>query len=163
MTKAGFTGSFLCLLLPAIAFARLGETEEQLIARFGQPGLRAKEMIFAQGKNREFGVKLGFRQDDWTIECAIIDGRSSRESYQKRGEWTDDHMRTVLNANGQGSKWTEISKPDVRKYLREWRREDGGTAVWRTTGMTVEHPAYARARGLAEAKAKAEAGKIPKI
>jgi hypothetical protein len=163
MTKAAFIG-FALLLLPASAFARLGETEEQLIARFGQPGFRAKEQIFAQGKNREFGVKLGFRQDDWTIECAIIQGRSSRESYHKSGEWTEDHFRTVLNANGQGAKWTDISKPEVRKLLREWRREDGGTAVWHMgVGMTVEHPAYARARDLAEAKAKAEAGKIPKI
>ena len=154
----------LLLLFPSLTLARLGETEQELVARFGGPASRAKEITLTQGKIIDFGSKLTFRQGDWTIVCAIIDGRSAREVYHKRGEWTEDQFTTVLTSNGQGAKWTDISKPSVRKLAREWRREDGAKAIWRMgVAMSVTQPAYERAKVNAEAKAKSDASRLPKI
>lgn len=155
----------LLLLIPSLAYARLGETEAQLVARFGAPVSRAKEITITQGKFVDFGQKLTFKQNDWRIECAVIDGHSAREVYYHPGEWAEDQFTTVLTANAQGVKWTDISKDLRRKLMREWRRADGGTASWRQAGssMEVTHPAYVRAKELAEAKAKAAASRIPKI
>jgi len=154
----------LLLTVPSLACARLGETEEQLVARFGAAATKAKEITLTQGKIIEFGTKLTFRQGDWSIECAITDGRSSREVYHKQGEWTEDQFATVLNSNSQGGKWTDTSKAMVKKVAREWRRDDGATAVWQMgTGMVVTQPAYLRAKEKAEAKAKADARRVPKI
>jgi len=158
--------SYLLLLslLPSIAFARLGETEKQLTARFGAVVSRAKEITLTQGKIIEFGLKLTFRRGDWSIECSIIDGRSAREVYYKPGDWTEDQFTTVLASNAQGARWTDISNVAARKFAREWRREDGASATWQMgVAMSVTHPAYRRAKEKAEAKAKADAARIPKI
>ncbi|MBS0631651.1 MAG: hypothetical protein JSS11_07030 [Verrucomicrobia bacterium] len=155
---------FLLFLLPASLFARLGEREAELTARFGPPLSRAKETTAQHGRVVEFGVRLNYRQGDWFITCVIVDGRSAREFYNKGDEWTEDQFTTVLAANSQGARWTDISKPSTLKLAREWRRADGATASWqKIQGMDVIQPAYVRARNLAEAKAKAEASRIPKI
>jgi hypothetical protein len=156
--------SYLLLLLPSLAFARLGETETQLSARFGAPASRANEITLTQGKIVEFGLKLTFRQDDWTIESAIIDGRCARETYHKPGDWTDDQFTTILTSNAQGTRWADVSKDSVRKLVREWRRTDGAIAIWQMgVGMSVTHPAYQRAKDKAEANAKTDAARLPKI
>jgi hypothetical protein len=150
--------------LPLCGFARLGETEQQLEKRFGAPNSRTKEITLGQGKVIEFGTKLRFRQGDWSIECAVIDGRCAKVTYQKPGDWTRDQFTTVLTSNGQGLKWADLSKEMVRALSREWRRDDGATAVWKMgMGMWVTHPAYERAKEQAVARAKAEAARIPKI
>jgi hypothetical protein len=154
----------LLVVLPSVAFARLGETESELVGRFGAATSRSKEITLTQGKVVDFGVKLTFRQGDWTIECAIIDGRSAREVYHHPGDWTQDQFTTVLASNAQGAKWADVSKESVRKLARKWRREDGATAIWQMgVAMSITHPAYARAKANAEAKAKSDAERIPKI
>lgn len=152
-------------ILPAIAFARLGETEAELVARFGAAASKGTESAFAQGKFLKFGTTLRFRQGDWSIVCTLIDGRSCKENYQKSGEWTEEQFATVLNSNAQGAKWTMTSKPALKSSSREWKRSDGATATWSRmgTGITVTHPAYRRAKEVLEAKAKAEAARVPKI
>jgi hypothetical protein len=155
---------FISFILPVIALARLGETEQQLTARFGEPFSRSKEITLTQGKIVDFGSHLTYRQGDWLIECSIIEGRSARESYYKPGDWTEDQFITVLTSNGQGERWTDVSKEQIRKLFREWRRNDGATAEWHLgQSMIVTNPAYLRAKEQAEAKAKADAGRIPKI
>lgn len=154
----------LLCLLPSTILARLGETETQLVARFGPAVSRTKEITIAQGKFIEFGVKLTFQQNDWRISCAIVEGRSARETYSHSGDWTENQFATVLTANAQGTRWTDISKDQMGKFVREWRRTDGGMARWkRGDGMEVTHPTYLRAKDLAEKKAKAAAAHIPKI
>lgn len=150
-------------LLATAAFARLGETEAELVRRFGAPSSRAAERIAAQGKFHEIGSQLRFRDGDWRIESAIIDGRSARETYTKVGEWTEEQFLTVLASNAQGGKWTLASKDSMKKAVREWRRSDGATAVWRVGTLVVTHPAFDRAKSLAEAKAKAAAARTPNL
>lgn len=157
---------FLFLLIgiaPLISHARLGETEEQLQQRFGAPTSRQQERIIAQGKFVELGPVLRFQQNDWHISCLIIEGRCSRESYGKPGEWTEEQLALVLNTNAQGAKWqvTDARSPKLR---REWKRDDGATAIWQLgAGFVVAHPAYTRAKQRAEDKAKADASRLPKL
>jgi hypothetical protein len=152
------------LLLPISAHARLGDTERELVARFGQPVSRSKELIMAQGKTIELGPKLMFRQGDWYIYCDLIDDRCARISYSKSGAWTDNQILTVLTANAQGAKWTEVSNPNLRNLVRDWKREDGATAHWQAAmSISLSTPAYDRAKRVAEAKAKAAASEIPHL
>ena len=150
--------------LPVGAWARLGETEAQLVARFGEPTNRTNEITLAQGKWLVFGQRLYFRQGDWSIQCVVVEERCAKEVYQKPGDWTEDQFKAILSSEAQGAQWTDRSQEGAKKLRREWRRADGATAVWEApNGMAVTHPAYVRAKERAEAKAKAEAGKVPRF
>ncbi len=151
-------------LIPLCAHARLGETKDQLQQRFGAPVGNSTDMIIAQSKSIELCPILTFRQDDWYIMCHIIDGRSAQEDYEKRGDWTDEQILLVLTANSQGEKWAETFHPSLNKEQREWRRDDGATAVWHRVGnFTVTHPAYNLAKQRAQDKAKANASCLPNL
>lgn len=153
----------LILLLPVVSFARLGETERQLADRFGEPTSRQIQKIIAQGKIIDLCPMLRFKQDDWSITCYLIDGRSSQENYSKQGEWTDEQIELVLTTNAQGAIWTPM-KSGSPKLRREWKRADGATAIWQMgAGFTLIHPAYIRAKEQAEAKAKADASRLPRL
>jgi hypothetical protein len=143
-------------LLPLCAFGRLGESEQELAARYGPPVSRVAEIAAAQGRGVEFGTRLTFRQGDWTVECVMIDGRSAKEVCGKDGDWTGDQVDAVLRASAQGERWTDMSPEITKRVSRKWRRSDGAVAMWNwKLGMTLVHPAYERARRDAEAKAKA--------
>lgn len=152
-------------LSPALAQARLGEPLARLVERFGEPTLVQKEQHLTAAAGRFFDLcdLYVFTQETWKIRVWIVDGRSAKESYSKTGEWTAEHVQTVLTANAQGAQWKETGNPDAAKYIREWRRADGGTASWSPNGMTVTHPAYERNKAKKEAEAKAAAGRAPKI
>jgi hypothetical protein len=152
------------LMVTAVAHARLGETEAQMIARFGEPVHRAQHSTYAQGKVWHMGPSLSFRQDDWSIGCDLVDGRCVKIQYRKSGEWTEEQVQLVLAYNSQGAKWTETSKPETKKYQRTWKRVDGAEAGWSGAGsMNFIVPAYERAKKVIEAKAKAAASQKPKI
>jgi len=155
---------FFVLIFPSVVFARLGESENELIVRFGKPVSKVKETTSAQGKFPEIGMILTFRQGDWSIQCSLTDGRCSKISYSKSGDWSNDQILTVLNSNSQGARWSEISNDAIKNLQRTWKRADGGIATWQlASGMTLTNPAYDRAKSRAEAKAKGDAAKIPKI
>jgi hypothetical protein len=151
-------------MAPFLAFAHLGDTEQQLIARFGPPLSRGHDLTLTQGKVIEFGSKLSFRQGDWAIECIVIDSRCARVTYSKPGEWSEDQLVAVLTSNAQGGQWTDNSKEMVKKLARDWRRSDGAVATWRMgVSMVVTNPAYDRAKQIVELKAKADASRIPNL
>jgi hypothetical protein len=144
---------------------RLGEAEEQLVARFGPVAQRSKELVFAQGRMLELCPRLGFGYQGWGITCYIIEGRCGRIGYCKAGEWTEDQFKTVLTSNAQGANWTDVSQPMIKGLIREWKREDGGYAHWDRGSQTmmVTNPVYDRAVKLLQDKAKAESAAMPKI
>ena len=159
-----FSAILLSLTLTAAAHARLGETEAQMVARFGQPMHRSQHSTYAQGKVWHMGPTLSFRQEDWSISCDLVDGRCVKIQYGKTGEWTEEQFQMVLAYNSQGARWTETSKPAAKKYNRTWKRADGADAVWNGgAGMSLVVPAYERAKQVIEAKAKAAASQKPKI
>lgn len=75
--------ALITLTLTTVAFARLGETEAELIARFGQPKNRSKDMMGAQGRMWDVGPKYHFQQADWHIYCVLVDGRCVWIDYGK--------------------------------------------------------------------------------
>jgi hypothetical protein len=156
--------TLIVLWLPAAALARLGETERELVARFGEPRNRTEEITSTQGKMVAFGTRLYFRQGDWSIQCVVIEGRCAKEVYSKPGDWKEDQFQAILSSEAQGAKWTDISETSVKKLKRDWRRSDGATALWQMgVDMTITHPAFVRAKERAEAKAKADASRVPKF
>ncbi|MBL9186668.1 MAG: hypothetical protein JNK23_04265 [Opitutaceae bacterium] len=156
--------AILAFCLAPRAHCRLGETEAELGKRFGAPRTQAQDTLLAAGKIIRLWPKLTYSQDDWTIACDIVEGRCARATYQKPGEWTDDHFLAALNANAQGATWTEVSDARFKTVKREWKRSDGATGLWRKgVGLTLTTPAYVRAKETAAAKAKAQSQQIPKL
>jgi hypothetical protein len=155
----------LGLICPIAASARLGETETELVKRFGVTKNVSRHVTFAQGKSITLGPAFFFQQEDWSIQCDLIDGRCMRISYHKPGDWTEEQVRLVLNSNAQGAKWTETTEPKVATLRRTWKRSDGSTASWDKAGsMQLTWSAYDKARKAAEEKARVEsASKKPKI
>ncbi len=155
--------SLLFLATSSLLWARLGETEKELVARFGDARMRTKHTIMGHGKISELGPSLHFKQDDWNIVSDLVDDRVVRENYRKAGDWSPEQIQTVLAANAQGATWTETTKGNG-KLSRKWMRSDGGTAEWiKAAGFKVISPAYDRAKEIAESKAKAGAKRTPKI
>jgi hypothetical protein len=154
----------LLLLGVPFTFARLGETEAELIQRFGKPGSQSQHFVFTQGKMQAFGPALFFRQDDWSIQCDLVDGRCMRISYSKPGDWSGDQIMLVLSSNAQGAKWTENSKPSIASIKRTWLRVDGSTATWQKgAGMSLVWDAYNTAKAKFEEREKVASKKKPKI
>lgn len=155
---------FMFGVLTVTASARLGDTEAELVKRFGEPTGRSKHSIITQGKLLEMGPVLFFKQDDWSISCDLVDGRCMRIGYSKPGDWTEDQIRLVLNTNSQGAAWTVTTKPSIAKLQRTWRRSDGSTATWnKMGGMNLVWSAYEVAKKKAEDRAKVQGMKKPKI
>lgn len=157
-----FVKFVLFALLLSAAQARLGDTEAELIKRFGRPTSISSHSVSAQGKSFVLGPTLRFRQDDWTMRCDLIDGRCVRISYSKIGDWSDDHVRMVINANAQGALWNE--KSPYPKSQRNWFRSDGSTATWsKFGGMDLTWDTYNKAKTAVEERARVDAKKKPKI
>lgn len=159
----------LFLFISAFAFCttgytRLGDTEQELLKRFGAPILTSKHFVITQGKFIEFGPTLIFKQEDWSISSDLVDGRCMKISYSKPGDWSEDQIQLVLSTNSQATKWTENTKPAIAALLREWKRSDGSIAKWQKgVGMTLVWDAYDKAKAALEERARLQAIKKPKI
>jgi hypothetical protein len=154
----------LCAALAGVcspAFARIGETQNQLVDRFGQPLSAQPHRIVSNGLAFEVGTSLTFLMGDWTITCDVIDGQCARISYSKIGAWNEQNFQTILGANAAGGKWTEMLSPNVKQVTRKWRRDDGIVAHWVLGTLTLTSPLYDRSKAMAEEKARA-AEKLPK-
>ena len=157
---------FVLLILAGLpdAHARLGENEAELVKRFGAPRSRSQHFIAAQGKILPLGPALFFRQEDWLIQADLVDGRCVRIHYAKPGEWVEEQFKTLLDANAQGARWTDVSKKLSVKLARDWKRSDGGTAQWKAgVGARIDSPDYHRAVETAKASARADATRKPNI
>jgi len=155
--------SAIGFLFASSSYARLGETEAQLVERYDKPIMRSNEKAIAQGKVHDVAANLHFKADDWHIVARLVGGKCESISYLKPGEWTDEQFRHVLEANGGRSRWEE-RKTNTPKTHREWVRRDSTTAVWRMLqGITLETPTYRAAEKAVKNQAKKDASKLPKI
>jgi hypothetical protein len=158
-----FIGVVLGFLAACTLHARLGETEAQLVERYGKILLRSPESVVEQGKIYALADDLHFQADGWTIIARLVNGRCESISYGKPGEWTEEQYRYLLEANGSRAQWQE-QKTSSPKMHREWKRRDQATAIWGMMhGMTFETPAYNQARESLKKRAKDEASKLPKF
>jgi hypothetical protein len=152
------------------AFARLGETADQLEKRFGPAApYKPAAQVVSQGHVYPYGQILNFSSGDWSVSCTMINGICEQITYQKRGDFTEEQISTILNNEAQGSKWTESTsyKTVVDSlfmptfHVREWRRADGAFATRTGSMMTLNTPDYDKAVEAAKAQGTAEAQKMP--
>lgn len=102
------TLSIISALLCASAFARIGETDKQIEARYGKPTWK-EAAPFARRRgipgSTEFYQAAGIK-----IVVTFIDGISESESYTKvSGEKLESsEVETILAANAGQKKWLKV-------------------------------------------------------
>jgi hypothetical protein len=120
---------FLTLLfilgVTATAQARLGETPDQLVARYGQPISEVDQK--AEGSKVAL-ASVVFQKGGFEIDVSVADGFSVQETFKKlNGQpMTLGEVRTLLNANAQGFGW---EAPQSIESGKIWSRDDGATAT----------------------------------
>lgn len=153
--------ALLLFAIPPFAQARVGETEPQLVQRYGQVHWRSRETVIEQQRTYVVGESLQFLADDWSIYALMVNGRCERITYNKAGEWTEAQFTHLFEINGPLQAWKEEVNRNP-KLFRTWTRKDGITASWQfASGLTITTPAYEQAKAAIKAAAKAEASKLP--
>jgi hypothetical protein len=130
--------STLCVLgalsaIPAESFARLGETEKEIKARYGEPVSvkvytpRAKSCYFKSGP--------------FTILVDMLDGISVSEFIERRGGAVNKmEMESFLAANAAGQTW--IPGRTSADGGQCWKRSDGiGSARLDDSALIINKPA----------------------
>jgi hypothetical protein len=108
------------------ARARLGETEDQIISRFGTPADAPK----FEGDLPGVTYKL-FSKQNFNIYVGLIDGKSAYECYQTDSGVDNALIRQLLDIESEGHKWGRPQK------WSDWNsgriRDDGAVAyVWKS-------------------------------
>ncbi len=106
-------GLIAAFLATASVHARVGETQTQIAARYGD-GKKAQSQRLAGAETYEY------RKDDFYVEVVILDGKSVMEIYAHSNGTTDDVIKELLKVNSS----TEATWHLDRKANR-WER--GGT------------------------------------
>lgn len=109
----------------ATAHARLGETPDQLVARYGQP----LSEVDQKAENGKVGMaNVVFQKGGFEIDVSVNDGVSVQETFKKlNGQpLTLGEVRTLLDANGQGMTW---EAPELIQQGKMWKRDDGAVAI----------------------------------
>ena len=111
------------LLLTLPARARLGETEDQSIARYGQP-ISVKDV---DGEN-DYRT-LEFRKNGYFIMAYFLNGKCALLGLNKddKSEFSDNEIQALLDDNSEGHAW---AKNDTNSTNREWDRDDGALAQY---------------------------------
>jgi len=97
-----------------IAHARLGDTEADLTARYGN------------GSNAGQSFHMYYTQG-WIITVWLMDGHSESERFQKNSGASDEEIATLLTLNAQGHAWGP-QQVNPNTSARAWKRDDGATA-----------------------------------
>jgi len=121
--------AFLTLLfittIAGTAWARLGETADQLVQRYGPP--------LSENDQKGEGDKIAladviFQKGGFQIEVTVIGGISVAEAFKKvNGQpLSIGEVRTLLDDNAQGREW---EAPQVVDGGKLWMRDDNATAM----------------------------------
>jgi hypothetical protein len=117
----------LAVFLPFQIFARLGETEDQIIKRYGKPIMRPPECKIFDGKVIKLGERLYFTQESWNISCVMIDKVCVAIIYSKTGDLTTEQRQHILRTNSTGDQhWVDGKKSN--SMVTVWLRSDGARA-----------------------------------
>lgn len=125
-----------------ICFARLGETEAELEARYGKPYETIGDAAPAE-------KLLLFQKDGTSVSVRIFNGRSACEIYRFRDAKgnkiaiKDDQakLKQILDANGNGAEWLGgASEAKEDKFDFMWMRSDfaASAAVYRAAPEALE-------------------------
>lgn len=132
-------------LVAASAVGRVGETEQELVARYGAVTNRQPARKAVQGRMNIYGERLGFKFEFWTVSAVIVAGRCEEITYTLAGKWTEPHFRRLLEINGGWTEWTEQKTRNPDNH-RAWQRRDQATADWGLSGFMIRTPAAERAQ-----------------
>jgi hypothetical protein len=131
-----FSVALVFLTLFATASAHVGETEKDLVARYGAVVSRQPARKSAHGQMTIYGERLVFKSEDWDVSAVIIRGRCEEISYTKEGKWTEVQFQFLLELNGGRKQWTEQKTRNPDNH-REWIRKDKATGSWSVFGGFV--------------------------
>jgi hypothetical protein len=119
--------------ITATAQARLGETPDQLVARYGQP--------LNENDQKADGAKIAaanvsFQKGGFEIDVTITDGVSVQEIFKKlNGESiTVPEAHILLTANSQGREW---GPPQKTSDAEIWTRDDNAVAELSSDGSMI--------------------------
>lgn len=107
---------FLFLLCPLSVQAKIGETREEIISRYG-------EVLKEEEKEKGFERLLTFSSDDYDITVAIIEGKIDKTEFTGRAEGItfkrkdgakmgEQEKDELMEEYGQKDEWIKESKPD---------------------------------------------------
>jgi hypothetical protein len=115
---------FFIVSVTATARARLGETADQLVARYGPPLSEIDQK--GEGDKIPLAIVI-FQKGGFEIKVTLSDGISVLETFRKlNGDaLTVGEVRTLLAANSQGHGW---EAPRMVGGERWWTRDDTATA-----------------------------------
>jgi len=108
------------MLFSLTAYARLGETEDQLVARFGQSSLKT---------NGPLGPYFEFTKTGFVIKISLVNNHSGWEIYEKNtgDAITNEEQKQLLEINSLDKKWALTSPSNAAD--KTWMKEDGSTAI----------------------------------
>ena len=123
--KTLFAGTVAIFLMVCSAHARLGETQEQIAQRYGQPIPEITWLLDYDDKGH-WGT---FYHVNNYVVTVVFDAEllSVREAYSRwdRLPLTETEMRMFLDANDGGHAWRQVSDPDAPgPDTLHWRRTD---------------------------------------
>jgi len=125
---------FFVVGVTTTARARLGETADQLVARYGQP-LKETDQ---KGEGDKIALAdVVFQKGGFQIEVSLVDGISVSETFNKvNGDSLSlGEIRTLLNVNSQGYGW---EAPQTIEDQKKWMRDDGAVAVLAQGFLTIK-------------------------
>ena len=117
----------------ATAWARIGETADGLVARYGTPLSQSDQ----KGEGDKIPLTgLVFQKGGFEINVTLSDGLCVLESYKKlNGDvLTIGEVRTLLSDNSQGQGW---EAPQMVEGEKSWTRDDGATAKLAQDGTAL--------------------------
>ena len=113
------------------AKANLGDSEEQLIARYGPEIIKTKDQ---PGNGAVALDRLSFNKSGFQIDVLLFSGVSSEESVYHRpyAPLTEEEIKTLLDANRENQSWKMVGPQQELQHglhsLEFWQRTDGTVA-----------------------------------
>jgi hypothetical protein len=140
-----------CLSLLALASlsaqARLGETEEQLVDRFGSGSHTPKFWDDLPGV-----TYILFSKQNFSIYVGLLNGKSAYERYQTDRGVSDELIRQLLVVESEGHKW---SPPQTWPSVGSGRlRDDGAIAYAWNSAFIFKSKEYAEKESAREKMAE---------
>ena len=137
------------LLAPAAA--RLGDSPEQTVARYGQP-------IASTGQSGELTSTKTFEVSGLEVTCGYVNGKVEMETYvRSTRDFFPSEVEALLRTNGSKvSKWTTPADGYVNG---DYKRADGITAKLTGGTLALQSPKWADALAKDQAAEKAAAEK----
>jgi hypothetical protein len=122
--RIAFLTLFFIVSVTATARARLGETADQLVLRYGQPLVENDQK---GGGDKIPLADVVFQKGGFEIDVSLSDGISVAESFKKLNgnALTVGEIQTLLSANSQGHEW---EAPRLAQGEKWWTRDDSATA-----------------------------------